>query len=494
MSMPEGSFNSENNNGGNDYRQDIPHAPNAGRPYNNNSGVYGQYGNNPYSQNNYSQNVNYTGRGTNQYGHYAAGSTPEQPQQEYNWNFEDYEAVGRSGRKPPKRGANGIAVIGALLCTILLVGVVCLSGYGIYSLVVDRESYGDTSDAVDQEQPADTVPSQGLTIMEPPASGGTSSLTGALTTVEIAKKVRSSVVSILQYSGMNTFSPSGEGSGIIINSDGYIVTNAHVVSGAVGINVELDNGETYSAKLVGVDSKTDLAVIKIEAENLIPAEFGDSDALQVGERVIAIGNPGGVTLAGSVTQGIVSAVNRTIKDNSYSSTFIQTDAAINPGNSGGALVNEYGQVIGINSAKIAATEYEGIGFAIPISEAKPVIDDLMEYGYVRGRCKLGITGEVVNETLSHINSIPQGIYIWSIDAKSDLAGKNVTKGDILTAIDGEKVYDFSDISEILKRHSPGDTVTLTLYRSAVGSSMVGQTFTVSIVLMEDSDSANAVPR
>ncbi|KAF5035663.1 putative serine protease HtrA [anaerobic digester metagenome] len=292
----------------------------------------------------------------------------------------------------------------------------------------------------------------------------------------------------------DTFTPSGEGSGIIINTDGYIVTNAHVVAGSTGINVELDNGETYSARLIGIDAKTDLAVIKIEAPDLIAAEFGNSDMLEVGETVVAIGNPGGSTLAGSVTQGIVSAVNRMIKDGGYSSSFIQTDAAINPGNSGGALVNEYGQVIGINSSKIAAVDYEGIGFAIPVSEAKPVIDQLMAYGYVKGRTKIGISGVEINQTLSQINSIPVGIYIQSIDPTSDLAGKNVRQGDIITAIDGIKIETFDDISAFLKTKSPGDNVTLTLYRSARGIQGSGQTFSVTMKLMEDIDNATLVSR
>ena len=306
--------------------------------------------------------------------------------------------------------------------------------------------------------------------------------------MEIAKRVRSSVVGIAQYSAFNTFTPSGQGSGIIINSDGYIVTNAHVVEGATGINVELDNDETYAAKLIGIDTKTDLAVIKIEAENLVAAEFGNSDALQVGERVIAIGNPGGATLAGSVSQGIVSGVNRTLNDGNHTSTYIQTDAAINPGNSGGALVNEYGQVVGINSAKVAAVDYEGIGFAIPVSEAKPIIDQLLQYGYVKGRAKLGITGQVINEALSQINGIPVGVYIWSIDPTSELAGKNVTQGDIIIAIDGQKITDFNDISAVLKTKAPGDVVTLTLYRSAKGVSNSGRSFDVTTILMEDIDS------
>ena len=410
------------------------------------------------------------------------------PSGEYRWKFEDYEAVGKPS-KPPRRGG-GLMILGTLAALVLVVGIVCLSGYGVYSLIRQNGEEGSPLPSGEDASSYAAAPVAGpeLSIKEHPVDNSSASSNGILSTVEIAKRVRSSVVGIAQYSAFNTFTPSGQGSGIIINSDGYIVTNAHVVEGATGINVELDNDETYAAKLIGIDTKTDLAVIKIEAENLVAAEFGNSDALQVGERVIAIGNPGGATLAGSVSQGIVSGVNRTLNDGNHTSTYIQTDAAINPGNSGGALVNEYGQVVGINSAKVAAVDYEGIGFAIPVSEAKPIIDQLLQYGYVKGRAKLGITGHVINEALSQINGIPVGVYIWSIDPTSELAGKNVTQGDIIIAIDGQKITDFNDISAVLKTKAPGDVVTLTLYRSAKGVSNSGRSFDITTILMEDIDS------
>ena len=441
-----------------------------------NSEAYGQYGNHAGRPNGYQQNF-----------------SADNNRQEYHWKFEDYEAAGRSNPRPPKK-SGGFAVLGALLGAVLLVGVLCLSGYGVYSLWHSSD-IGDSGQGMTSSS-ADNAGSPQLTLKDHPVDNDTLEVVtnGRLSTVEIARKVRPSVVGIAQYSAQDTFTPSGEGSGIIINTDGYIITNAHVVAGSTGINVELDNGDTYSAKLIGIDTKTDLAVIKIEAPGLVAAEFGNSDALEVGETVVAIGNPGGSTLAGSVTQGIVSAVNRMIKDGGYSSSFIQTDAAINPGNSGGALVNEYGQVIGINSSKIAAVDYEGIGFAIPVSEAKPVIDQLMAYGYVKGRTRLGISGVEINQTLSQINSIPVGIYIQAIDPTSDLAGKNVTRGDIITAIDSTKIESFDDISAFLKTKSPGDSVTLTLYRSSRGMQGGGQTFSVSMRLMEDVDNATLVSR
>lgn len=459
----QGSYNQPEQNGGYSSQSNPSYSRN-----------YGQYSYNPYGRANDPSGMN-------------NGSRPLNGQQEYSWRFEDYESSGRK-ELSRKKSNTCLIVIGLLLAVIFFVGVLCLAGYGIYTMleIADNNTEPVSSYVTDGDSStvAESV-SHSLTIKDHAQIEATASPDGRLSSVEIAKKVRPSVVGIAQYSRSDTFSPSGQGSGIIINEEGYIVTNAHVVQDSAGISVELENGESYSAKLIGIDSKTDLAVIKIEAEGLVPAEFGDSTTLEVGETVIAIGNPGGQLLAGSVTQGIVSAVDRNIKSDGVSSTYIQTDAAINPGNSGGALVNQFGQVIGINSSKIAAVNYEGIGFAIPISEAKPIVDSLMTNGYVAGRCKIGITGTEINETLSQINNIPKGIYITYVDPASDLAGKNITRGDIVIEIDGTKIETFDDVSEFLETKLPGDTVSIKLYRSARGVADSGKTLTVEAKLMED---------
>ena len=203
--------------------------------------------------------------------------------------------------------------------------------------------------------------------------------------------MRPSIVGITVYTQKSSISPSGWASGIIMSEDGYILTNAHVVSNAAAVSVELDNGESYVADVIGYDTKTDLAVMKIDAEGLTPAEFGNSDELRVGERVVVIGNPGGRELSGSAAQGIVSGVNRSLSADSYSTSYIQTDAAINPGNSGGALANAYGQVVGISSARLASYDYENICFAIPINTAKPIVEQIKATGSFT-RAYLGITG------------------------------------------------------------------------------------------------------
>ena len=423
--------------------------------------------------------LNQGGYGNYNYGQY--GYHNGYNASDYRWNIEDYES---STRVKPQKKNGGLMVFGTFAALILVIGVLVFSIYGAFILFTGSKA---EELPYSQSQPEGNMLSPELTIKERPVESSQVTENGKMTTAEIARKVRPSVVGIAQYTDADTFTPASEGSGIIINSDGYIVTNAHVVRGAAGINVTLDNGESYSAQLIGIDSKTDLAVIKIEEKNLVAAEFGNSDQIEVGETAIAIGNPGGSTLAGSVTQGIVSAINRTIREEGYSGSYIQTDAAINPGNSGGALVNEYGQVIGINASKIAAVEYEGIGFAIPSNEVKPIIDDLMRYGHVTGRVKIGISGQEINEALSQINSIPVGVYIWSVDPTSDLAGKSVAKGDIIIKIDNTTIENFDDIAKALEGKNPGESITMTLYRSARGSSNRGQTFEVSCKLMEDVD-------
>lgn len=329
----------------------------------------------------------------------------------------------------------------------------------------------------------------------------TSTVSGQLTSQEVAKKVVPSVVCIQNYqktSGSNAFyfngrqqqgqesgdevSPAGEGSGIIATSDGYIITNAHVVEGATSLKVILSDGKSYEAKLVGSDSITDLAVVKIEATGLTAAEFGSSGDLQVGDTVMAVGNPGGLELNSSVTQGIVSALNRQITntDTGYTMECIQTDTAINPGNSGGALVNMYGQVVGINSSKIVAEGYEGLGFAIPIDDAQSVISNLKEYGYVKDRAVLGITGQYLDSMSAQFYGLTSGMYVASVNNES-VSSAGVTQGCIITKIDDTDVTNSATITSYVSKKKPGDKVKLT-----VVNNLTGKTFTVDVTLVQAS--------
>ena len=294
------------------------------------------------------------------------------------------------------------------------------------------------------------------------------------------------IVAYIQSSQSIFGGEQSQGSGIILSEDGYIVTNQHVIDGATSVKVVLNDGSEYNASVVGEDEKTDLAVLKIEATGLTPAEFGNSDQMQIGEQVIAVGNPGGLELAGSVTVGYVSAVNRPITtSNGGTIDCIQTDAAINPGNSGGALVNTYGQVIGINSQKIAATEYEGIGFAISINEAQPIINDLIQYGYVRGRVVMGITMQMIDQISAQMYGYQPGVGVVSVEENSPASKAGLVPGDIITEIDGEALTSTEVLTGILEEHKPGDVITLTVYRqSAQGGYAKGQELTMKLELGE----------
>lgn len=296
-----------------------------------------------------------------------------------------------------------------------------------------------------------------------------------LTTVEISKKVGPSVVGVTsKIEGvMSIFGTAavseGSGSGIIISSDGYIVTNNHVIDGATSVKVTLNTGLEYEAKIIGADAKTDLAVIKIQPkETLTVAELGDSSALEVGERAIAIGNPLGLEFFGSTTQGIISAINRSITVDNRTMSVIQTDAAINEGNSGGALVNAYGQVIGINAVKIASSSIEGMGFAIPISEARPVIQDLVSYGYVKGRPIIGISSRDVSEYMAKRQNWPVGVQVMATTEGSGAEIAGLEQGDIIFKADGKAVATTDELNKIKDAHKPGEVMELEVYKYSTG--------------------------
>lgn len=305
----------------------------------------------------------------------------------------------------------------------------------------------------------------------------------AMSDQDIAAKLTPSVVCIQNYQVTQNYgfmqtdtsdssvSPASEGSGIIMSEDGYIITNAHVVEGATSLKVMTSDGETYEAQLIGSDTVTDLAVVKIDATGLTAAEFGSSEDLRVADKVMAIGNPGGHELSSSVTIGYVSALNRAIANNTtgYTMEYIQTDAAINPGNSGGALINEYGQVVGINSAKISATGYEGLGFAIPIDTAQPIISDLIQYGYVKDRAVLGISGQFIDSMTGRFYGLPQGEYVAQLNS-SEAQASGLQVGDVITAIDNQQLDSESTLRSAILSKKPGDTVTLQVYRSSTQQS------------------------
>lgn len=336
--------------------------------------------------------------------------------------------------------------------------------------------------------------------------------TGTLSTTEVVDKVMPSVVGVAstfsyQSSGFGGWfgagqsqeqNVSGTGTGIIMSADGYIITNAHVIyesdyggkASKVSVVLSSDSGydqTEYEATIVGYDVEADLAVLKIDAKNLVPAEFGDSDKLKVGELAIAIGNPLGFELFGSVTCGIISALNREVTINENTMNLIQTDAAINSGNSGGPLINSSGQVIGINSAKLSSnysnTTIEGLGFAIPITEAKTIINDLINFGYVTGKPQIGIGAADVSETQSRMYNIPVGVYVSEVYEGGAADQGGIKKGDVIIAVNGETIKTYEELNGIKNQFKAGDKITLTVTRG-------DQDLDIEIVLQEKKPTAD----
>lgn len=304
----------------------------------------------------------------------------------------------------------------------------------------------------------------------------------ALSTTEIASKVGPATVSILaevSYGTLNGAQQTAEasGSGFIVSADGYIVTNNHVIEGATSAKVIVPGEkDPIDAVIVGTDTTTDIAVLKIDRANLPFVTLGDSDSLQVGELAVAIGNPFG-ELAGSVTVGVISALDREVSINNNKYNLLQTDASINSGNSGGPLVNSYGEVIGVTNAKVS--QGEGIGFAIPINDVKTVIEDLINNGFVTGRPVLGIGVVTVDQATADQYGWPVGAYIRQVDAGSSAQKAGLLVGDIITKIDGTAITTTEQVIEIKNSHKVGDSITITVARN-------GGTLDVTLTLQEGS--------
>ena len=310
---------------------------------------------------------------------------------------------------------------------------------------------------------------------------------GRYTIEGVADAVSASVVSIEIYNAETALLPSSQGSGIIMTTDGYIVTNAHVIEDAARIKVVLHDRTEFSADVVGSDPGSDIAVIKIGAKDLSPAEYGDSDKVEAGEDVVCIGSPAG--FYGSITKGIVSGTNRLIKVESFSTPMrcIQVDAAINPGNSGGALLNMWGQVIGITSSKLSNTKYDGIGFAISINAARPIIEELVSAGYMTDRPRIGVTYYIVTQETADKAGVKPGMLIVAVDEKCDIAGSGLQAGDIINTLEGQVITDTDSVRKMLEEHSPGDTLTGHVYRPNEDGS-AGTEFDITFKLEKDESS------
>ncbi len=397
----------------------------------------------------------------------------------YQWSAREPGKPDAQAPKPKKKHR----LLTRVVSVILAVTILSFAGYGVYQAATGGGGLKpNTSLGGSGAESGGSMPD--INLNNKPYVGDGADPEGVLTPKQIYAKVSPSVVGVIAYLGGGVYGPQQQGSGIIMSSDGYVITNAHVVEGATRVEIVLVNGDDFDALVVGTDAQSDLAVLKaVDAKDLVPAEFGNSAELEVGERVCAIGNPSGLALQSTLTVGYVSALDRVVSSSgsSYNLKCIQTDAAINPGNSGGALINEFGQVVGINSIKVIDLDYEGIGFAIPINDALPIIQDLVVNKTVTGRPKLGITAAPVTAEEAQAYGIPLGLWVKGFAAGADIATKGVQIDDIITHVDGTPVYTLNDCTDILSEFKPGDQVTLTLYR--MEGAVRNQTFQVDIILM-----------
>ncbi len=365
--------------------------------------------------------------------------------------------------QPPKKKGNGWLVALAIICAVAVVASVVFLGIGLLSNDGAQPNTSGADDAASEVVNKD-APTLEITDWD--------DNDGGLSNKEIVNRNFNATVVISTYVengsynfGESALSEAGGASGIIMSEDGYIITNWHcVINEDTGkpyerVDVTTYDGKTYEgAEVVGADESTDLAVIKINASGLTAAQFGDSAALAVGDRVVALGNAAG--LSWTATFGYISALARDVYDDTgYAIKCLQVDAAINPGNSGGPLLNNQGLVVGINSAKIAATGYEGLGFSIPINEAKSVLDALLKYGYVKGRVALGVMGQTVSSGMYN------GFLITSIEKGSCFEGTDAASGDLIVAVDDVDVTDYGSLRSELAKHKVGDQVTIKLLRS-----------------------------
>ena len=427
---------------------------------------------------------------------------------------------GGDPNKKPKKKHTGLKVAAFVLAMVLVSG----GSIGVYEGI--RSSNADNSSSIVASNDSSAAESSTGDSSSSKKSDSSqswiqlASTNGSMSVADIVKKVTPSVVGVQStfsssngsnnntmngYGGFFGYGSQGNngsqgmtgvGTGIIMSKDGYIVTNAHVIyddehgyGEASSVQIQMSDEETtYDARIVAYDKEADIAVLKIDADNLTPAEFGDSSSCEVGEMVVAIGNPLGLQFQNTVTCGIISALDRKVTINDNTMTLIQTDTAINNGNSGGPLINSSGQVIGINSAKMSSTysgeaTVEGIGFAIPMSEAKSIVDDLINYGYVTGRPQLGISCQDVTEAVSQAYNIPVGAYIFSVTAGGAADQAGLQPGDVITGIQDQTISTTEELNAVKNQYKAGDTITLTYVRA-------GETKKVDVTLAEVQQTKN----
>jgi serine protease Do len=431
--------------------------------------------------------------------HYTAGNIPGQEQRYYNSNpnpnmnqnpnpMAGYNVTPRQPEKKPKK--TGVIAL-ALVC-VLVGGAAGGAAVGLMnrsSNTADAAEPASTVEAAAEEEtsaePETTEEALG-NINSTVIDVTTNSKSTTMTPQDVYENYVNAVVAIAnEATTTNVYGQvsvtASSGSGFIISQDGYIVTNNHVVEDAQTLTVIMTSGEEYEATIIGADEQNDVALIKIDATGLPTVSIGDSDDIEVGQQVCAIGNPLG-ELTNTLTVGYVSALDREINENGTPINMFQTDCAINSGNSGGPIFDMNGNVIGITTAKYSSSgssttaSIEGIGFCIPSNDAMDIVSDLLEYGYVKGRPYLGITCQAISSTVTQYYNLPSGIYVNSVESGSAAEDAGLQQGDIITALDGTEVDSVTDFKALLKNYSAGDTATLTVYRSASGTVELSVTF------------------
>ena len=406
--------------------------------------------------------------------------------EEYSWHNDEFEQA-MSGtvsdkhalslyrpraKKRPFKSPVFAAVVSAILTSAICIGIFALC----FNAAVDKN--------YSLQKPAGNVLTIGTQNTSDVKNTATTKAGDKMSIPDIYDRVSPAVVSIISTSQstnsyLQSSSSTSSGSGVIVSSDGYVVTNNHVIDGASIITVKTTANQTLDAQVVGKDERTDLAVLKVNCDQALPfAELGDSTALRVGDMAVAIGNPLQEALESTLTVGYISAINRTMVIDGRQMTMLQTDAAINPGNSGGALINIYGQVIGINTAKSIGHDIEGLGFAIPINEAIPIIESIIKNGYVTGRPLVGITGIDVTERIAKANNLPIGVYVDSVINGGSADKGGIKPGDVITKFDGKEITTIDEINDIRDTHKVGDDVKVELSRN-------GKKVKVTITLQED---------
>ena len=387
---------------------------------------------------------------------------------DYRYSPQDGWEYGTGRTDPPKSHTGILAVL--LILVIFLTGIATV--LGVLNIRLFRElashqaepelpiSFTQTEAEADETQPETTLSGAlsesdfRLDLQRSPQEGG-------LSLQEIYAACIPSVVSIS--------TDCGSGTGVVLSQNGYLVTNAHVVDGAKTIRVRLTDDREFTARILGMDDVSDLAVLDIDATDLTPARFGDSDSLRVGDSVVAIGDPLGSELRGTMTNGIISAINRDVVVDGRTMSLIQTNAALNSGNSGGPLIDCYGQVVGINTLKIGSfvdrAGVEGLGFAIPSATVKTIVDQLISQGYVSGRPTLGLSGETLSAFYQHYYRLPAGLLITQVESLGPADQAGLLPGDVLVTLGDTAVSDMNTLNAVLSACEIGDTIRATVYRS-----------------------------